>query len=82
VASIVETYGPFLRVEDAARLLCISRTSAYAIANRWLTTDGADGLPAIRIGRSIRIPAAALDRLAAPAEPPLVAPLLELRRAR
>jgi hypothetical protein len=57
--------------------------SAYALANRWLTTDGADGgLPAIRIGRSIRILAAALDRLAEPSRPPVAAPLLELRRAR
>ena len=79
MASIVETYGPFLRVEDAARLLGISRTSAYALANRWLTTDGADGLTAIRIGRSIRIPAAALDRLAEPTRQPAVASLLELR---
>jgi hypothetical protein len=82
VASIVETYGPFLRVEDAAQLLCISRTSAYALANQWLSTNGLEGLPAVRIGRSIRIPAVALDRLADPSEPAAVAPLLELRRAR
>jgi excisionase family DNA binding protein len=66
VASIVDTHGPFLRVEEAARLLRISRTSAYALAAQWLNTDGADGLPAVRIGRSIRIPAVALDRLADP----------------
>ena len=82
MASIVETYGPFMRVEDAARLLCISRTSAYALANRWLTTGGPDGLPAVRFGRSIRIPAAALDRLADLSVPVAVASLLELRRAR
>ena len=46
MASIVDQYGPFLRVEEAARLLRISRTSAYALANRWLDTDGAEGLPA------------------------------------
>ena len=45
MASLVEQHGPFLRVEEAARLLRISRTSAYALANRWLDTDGADGLP-------------------------------------
>ena len=82
MASIAETYGPFLRVEDAARLLCISRTSAYVLANRWLTSGGGDGLPAIRFGRSIRIPAAALDRLTEPIAPPAPAPLLEFRRAR
>ena len=66
MASIVDQHGPFLRVEEAARLLRISRTSAYALADRWLDTDGADGLPAVRIGRSIRIPTVALDRLADP----------------
>ena len=82
MASLVDRYGPFLRVEEAARLLCISRTSAYALANRWLASCGAEGLPAVRIGRSIRIPVAALDRLADLSEPAAVAPLLELRRAR
>lgn len=82
MASIVESFGPFLRVQDAARLLCISRTSAYALANRWLSRGGVEGLPAVRFGRSIRIPAAAVDKLAQPTLPPPVAPLLGLRRAR
>ena len=66
MASIADTHGPFLRVEEAAQLLRISRTSAYTLAAQWLNTNGADGLPAVRIGRSIRIPAVALDRLADP----------------
>jgi hypothetical protein len=66
MASLVDQYGPFLRVEEAARLLRISRTSAYGLANRWLDTDGVDGLPAVRIGRSIRIPTVAVERLADP----------------
>jgi hypothetical protein len=74
MASLVDQYGPFLRVEEAARLLRISRTSAYVLANRWLDTDGVDGLPAVRIGRSIRIPTAAVERLADPdGTPSLVA---------
>ena len=74
MASLVDQYGPFLRVEEAARLLRISRTSAYVLANRWLDTDGVDGLPAVRIGRSIRIPTVAVERLADPdATPSLVA---------
>jgi excisionase family DNA binding protein len=64
MASLVDQHGPFLRVEEAAQLLRISRTSAYALANRWLVTDGIDGLPAIRIGRSIRIPTVAIESLA------------------
>jgi excisionase family DNA binding protein len=75
MASIADQYGPFLRVEEAAELLRISRTSAYALANRWLDTDGVEGLPAVRIGRSIRIPTAAIEWFADPAtslsSPPL-----------
>jgi excisionase family DNA binding protein len=65
VVSLVDQYGPFLRVEEAARLLRISRTSAYVLANQWLAT-GTDGLPAVRIGRSIRIPTVVVERLADP----------------
>ena len=55
----------FLRVRDAARILGISNSAAYEQANAWLATEGQSGLPAVRIGRSILIPRAALDRLAA-----------------
>jgi excisionase family DNA binding protein len=70
MASIADQHGPFLRVEEAAELLRISRTSAYALANRWLDTGGAEGLPALRLGRSIRIPAAAIERFADPDNSP------------
>jgi excisionase family DNA binding protein len=63
MASLVEQYGPFMRVEEAARLLKISRTSAYALAGRWIDSDGAEGLPAVRIGRSVRIPTQVLEQL-------------------
>ena len=66
MASLVEQHGPFLRVEEAAQVLRISRTSAYALANRWLDTGGAEGLPALRFGRPIRIPTAAIEPLADP----------------
>jgi hypothetical protein len=75
MASLVDQHGPFLRVEEAAELLRISRTSAYALANRWLDTDGVDGLPAVRIGRSIRIPTAAIERFAEPDTSPSSPPL-------
>ena len=53
MASLVDQHGPFLRVEEAAQLLRIARTSAYTLAGRWLATGGGvDGLPAVRIGRS------------------------------
>lgn len=67
--TMLDDHGPFLRVEEAARMLLISRTVAYALARRWLETDGSEGLPAVRIGRSIRIPRAALERMANPTSP-------------
>jgi Helix-turn-helix domain len=62
--SSISEYGAFLRVEGAARVLRISRTSAYALTRRFLDTGGREGLPAVRIGRSVRVPAAALELLA------------------
>ena len=55
----------FLRVEEAAHILRISRSAAYEQANAWLATDGRRGLPAIRVGRSLRVPRAVIERLQA-----------------
>jgi excisionase family DNA binding protein len=65
--SAIRDHGSFLRVEDAARVLRISRTSAYALTRRFLDTGGREGLPAVRIGRSVRVPAAALELMASTA---------------
>jgi hypothetical protein len=54
-----------LRVQEAAPLLGISTSALYQLANAWLDTDGQVGLPAVRLGRRILIPRAAIDRLAA-----------------
>ncbi len=43
-----------LTIGEAAQLLRISRTTAYAEAKRFERTG--DGLPVIRIGRSLRAP--------------------------
>src|ERR1035438_404905 len=51
----------FLRVEEAARILRIGRSAAYEQANRWIATNGECGLPAVKVGRMIRIPAAVLE---------------------
>lgn len=50
-------------VEEAAALLRIGRGAAYAAARRWRATGGAEGLPVIVIGRTLRVPAALLYRL-------------------
>lgn len=45
----------FVRVEEAARLLGISRSLAYELANEWIDTGGRTGLPAIRLGRRLLV---------------------------
>ena len=52
-----------LTVEEAASVLRISRTAAYGQAHRWLATNGREGLPVVRIGRSLRVPRAGLEHL-------------------
>ncbi len=54
----------FLTVEEAAAVLRIGRTSAYLLCQRWRYSDGEVGLPVVRVGRQLRIPRAALVRLA------------------
>ena len=62
----------FLTVEQAAEILRIGRTVAYELARRYLATDGAEGLPVIRIGKQLRVPRAHLERwYGAPLTPPM-----------
>jgi len=56
---------PFMKIEEAAAMLCISRSAAYEQANVYLATKGATGLPVIRLGRSIRVPRAVIEALMA-----------------
>ncbi len=44
-----------LTVEDAATILNIRRTLAYQLVHRYVETGGAEGIPAIRIGRLWRV---------------------------
>ena len=63
-SAAVEPAPQFLTVEEAAAVLRIGRTSAYELARRWLSTSGREGLPVIRLGRTLRVPQAAMERLA------------------
>jgi hypothetical protein len=54
---------PTISVEDAARCLGIGRGAAYSQAREYERTDGASGLPCIRMGRTIRVLTAELRRL-------------------
>ena len=62
---VVKSVEPaFVRVREAALILGISKSAAYELANAWLATEGRAGLPAVRLGRCILVPRAALERLA------------------
>lgn len=52
-----------LTVEEAAAILRIGRGAAYELARRWRETDGRHGLPVVVLGRSLRVPRAALRQL-------------------
>lgn len=56
-----------LTIDEAARVLRIGRNNAYSLAREWLATGGAKGLPVVKLGRSLRVPRAALQRMLDPA---------------
>jgi len=59
-----EDLPPFLRVEQAQELTQLGRSQLYEQTRRWRETNGAEGIPVVRFGRCLRIPTAALLRLA------------------
>ena len=59
-----DTVPDFLRIEEAAKVLRIGRTSAYELAREFLATAGASGLPVVRIGHQLRVPRRRLEELA------------------
>jgi hypothetical protein len=54
----------FATVEEAADVLGIGRTAAYAAAKKWRVTGGAGGLKVVAIGGSLRVPTPWLEELA------------------
>ncbi len=56
----LENLPDMLRVEEAAKVLRISRSRAYDEVAIFQHTRGASGLPSIRIGRCLRVPKRAL----------------------
>ena len=51
----------FLTIEEAARLLRIGRTKAYAMSQEWRVTQGESGLKVCDIGGQLRVPRAWLE---------------------
>jgi excisionase family DNA binding protein len=60
---VVTDAPPLLTVDEAARLLRVSRSLAYQLVRRYLATNGVDGVPAIRVGSCLRVPRWALLEL-------------------
>lgn len=56
-------------VEEAAKKLRIGRNAAYALTQLWRDTQGREGLPVLVLGRSLRVPAAAVSEMLA--RPPI-----------
>jgi hypothetical protein len=52
-----------LTVEEAAKVLRIGRTKAYALAREWRTTEGRSGLPVVDFGHVLRVPLCQLEQL-------------------
>jgi len=50
-------------VEEAAAVLRIGRTKAYAMAREWRATGGRSGLPVVDFGNALRVPRRALEQL-------------------
>jgi hypothetical protein len=59
----------FLTLEETAAILRIGRNQAYELARVWRTTGGQRGVPVVEFGRLLRVPKAALLRLAGLGEP-------------
>lgn len=53
----------YLTVEEAAGLLRIGRTKAYALTQEWRTSGGRSGLPVVDLGSVLRVPRLALDEV-------------------
>lgn len=54
-----------LTIQEAAQVLRISRGAAYALARRWRETGGREGIPCLKLGRTLRVPKDALHEMLA-----------------
>jgi hypothetical protein len=59
----VSSEPPLVTVDEAARLLRVSRSLAYQLARRYLATEGSEGLPVFWVGACLRVPRWALLEL-------------------
>lgn len=59
-----EDLPPFLRIEQAQELTQLGRSQLYEQTRLWRETGGKRGIPVVQFGRCLRIPTAALLRMA------------------
>jgi hypothetical protein len=52
-----------LTIEEAARVIRVGRTKAYAMAREWRATGGRSGLPVIDFGHALRVPLCQLETI-------------------
>ena len=52
-----------MTVEEAARLIRVGRTKAYAMTREWRATGGRSGLPVLDFGHVLRVPRHQLEVL-------------------
>ena len=52
-----------LTMTEAAAVLRIGRTTVYKLAENWRATDGASGIPTVRIGAKLFVRRADLERI-------------------
>ena len=52
-----------LKVEEAAAVLRVARSTAYELATAYLESGGTTGLPVLRVGSVLRVPRFALLQL-------------------
>jgi hypothetical protein len=60
----VDNLPPFLRIDQAQQLTQLGRSQIYELTRLWRTSGGKQGIPVVQFGRCLRIPTAALLRLA------------------
>lgn len=62
-----EQLPDLLTIDEAARVLRIGRTKAYAMSQEWRVTDGESGMKVCELGGQLRVPKAWLEaQLGAP----------------